>query len=203
MNKERMKKKMKIKPFLFRKKDVKYGEIFDKKYNLYNEFISPYGGTYETTKSLENPILQGLSMIAKMPWASEKGTNGILESYTKDLEYLENYSYNKTISPLVEKLLDENKNLSDENLNKLLKIIYDNYIIKWTKLWDSQNFEYNPIENYDMTENFDENMNSNTDNKTNTTEDKTQNYGKTINNTLEENKTINLSETNNIKNTGT
>ena len=69
-----------------------------------------------------------------------------------DLDYLGNYSGEKTISNLVRLLLDENKKLTSAALDRLSDIIHSLYNDKWSGLWATQNLEYNPIENYNMRE---------------------------------------------------
>lgn len=69
-----------------------------------------------------------------------------------DLDYLGNYSGEKTISNLVRLLLDENKKLTNAALDRLSDIIHSLYNDKWSGLWATQNLEYNPIENYNMRE---------------------------------------------------
>lgn len=68
-----------------------------------------------------------------------------------DMEYFGNKSGDKLTSPLVDKLL-VNDVITDENLNRLASILASIYGENWLKLWQTLKFEYNPIENYDMTE---------------------------------------------------
>ena len=69
-----------------------------------------------------------------------------------DIDYYGNNSGDKFISPLVEKLLGENEELTTANMQTLANIIFTKYGLKWTKLWATLSFEYNPIENYRMEE---------------------------------------------------
>lgn len=77
---------------------------------------------------------------------------GELEIYSElDMYYYGVYSGNKIISPLIEKLLVNNKILSDD-MPTIAKIIYTMFNKKWGKLWNVYNETYNPIENYNMIE---------------------------------------------------
>lgn len=69
-----------------------------------------------------------------------------------DLDYYGNHSGNKFISPLVEHLLSENGELSDANLNRLAQVIFTKHGRNWSELWETLNYEYDPIENYNMIE---------------------------------------------------
>lgn len=67
-----------------------------------------------------------------------------------DLEYYLNHSANKFISPLVDRLYDDN---SSTYLSKTANVIVNKFADKWNKLYDALiDAEYNPIENYSMVE---------------------------------------------------
>ena len=98
-------------------------------------------------------------------WLTSGGIFSILNTYDVpwkddinasilDVEYFGNISGNKTISPLIAKILskDNASTLSDARKNQLALIIYNLNVLKWSKLWETFNLEYNPISNYDMTE---------------------------------------------------
>lgn len=78
------------------------------------------------------------------PWAS----------LTLDIEYFGNHSGNKTISPLVERLLKiaESTEVDRETLDTIVDIIKNRYAVTWEKLYAVMSAEYDPIENYSMTE---------------------------------------------------
>jgi hypothetical protein len=80
-----------------------------------------------------------------VPW---KNT---VESKTLDIAYHGGYSGNKIISPLLENMLTDGS-LSDDSANMIAMSIVAICGTNWSKLWDTLNFEYNPIENYSMTE---------------------------------------------------
>lgn len=86
-----------------------------------------------------------------------------------DLLFLSKYG-EREISPIIESLLDENKQLSNEKLELLGAIILNMF----SHSWDSQNAvltaEYDPLENYyetlQTTRNSTNNSTTNTDNNT-------------------------------------
>ena len=86
-----------------------------------------------------------------------------------DLLFLSKYG-EREISPIIESLLDENQQLSDEKLQVLGDVIRNMF----AHSWDSQNAvltaEYNPLENYyetlETTRNSTNNSTINTDNNT-------------------------------------
>ena len=94
-----------------------------------------------TTKGIFN-YLNSLDV----PWKTENISGDL------DLDYYGNNSGDKFISPLVEKLLGENDELTMVNMAALANIIFTKYGLKWEKLKSTLNFEYNPIENYKMVE---------------------------------------------------
>lgn len=69
-----------------------------------------------------------------------------------DIQYHGNLSGGKFISPLVYNLLDENRHLTPENRHTLALVLFNMFGKNWQKLFDTLNFEYNPIENYNMVE---------------------------------------------------
>ena len=69
-----------------------------------------------------------------------------------DLDYMGNISGQKTISPLVSRVLGDNTTLTSENITQLANVIYALNGTRWTKLFATLLFDYNPISNYDMTE---------------------------------------------------
>ena len=63
------------------------------------------------------------------------------------LDYYLGHSGNKKISPLVNKLLENDESTY---IATLCDIIYNKFINKWTHIYSALEMEYNPIENYDM-----------------------------------------------------
>lgn len=128
-----------------------------------------------------------------------------------DMYYYGNVSGNKIISPLVEKLLNsETGVLEDEDLSILARIVYNMYNKKWDRLWGVFQSEYNPTENYNMVETGNETSNlthgetvTRTDNLTQTRTDnlthtKTGTETENPNITESRNQTINSNTTDNI-----
>ena len=68
-----------------------------------------------------------------------------------DIDYYSNHSANKIVSGLVDNIVT-NPPASSENLATIAGVIFALYNSKWSKLWATMNFVYNPIENYNMVE---------------------------------------------------
>ena len=78
---------------------------------------------------------------------------GTTDSVILDTEYIGNVSGEKTVSPLVRKLVDSTTGkLSTDNITKLANILISINRLRWEKLWATYSITYNPIHNYDMTE---------------------------------------------------
>ena len=86
-------------------------------------------------------VLQGFDV----PWKNDN------ISVSLDIEYYGSISGEKYISPLIEKIKSAEVLTTDEKgiLATSLMAIYGR---NWGKLWDTMEFDYNPIENYSMTE---------------------------------------------------
>lgn len=69
-----------------------------------------------------------------------------------DMQYHGNHSGHKLTSPLVDDLLDGSTALTTDQKKQLAAVCVSIYGKNWAKLWSTLEFEYNPIENYDMTE---------------------------------------------------
>lgn len=80
-----------------------------------------------------------------IPWKSEEMEMEL------DLDYYNNRSGSKIISPLLFSLTGGNE-ITETDLETLASILFKIYGKRWIKLWDTMNFEYNPIENYSMVE---------------------------------------------------
>ena len=115
-------------------------------------------------------------MIKCFPeWYDNTGTGGIFKDIatgraetfpwlanaaTLDMEYFGNKSGNKSVSPIIEKFIDQNIDAKVQNpfvltttqRTALANIIVNRYSEKWIKLYALLSKEYNPIENYSMTE---------------------------------------------------
>lgn len=137
----------------------------------------------------------------EVPWRSLN--NGL----SMDIEYFGNKSGGRIISPLVERLLNEEGELTEANKTVLLNIIFNRYRESWGKLWDAITATYSPLENYNLTETEEENnegTNERTESTTGsetetTTEDNEASETVTESETVEGTKT----DTGTLSNTGT
>ncbi len=68
-----------------------------------------------------------------------------------DQEYFGLHAGNKPVSPIVQRYIN-NEVISQENANKLARIIINRFGENWLKLAKIYGFEYNPIHNYNMQE---------------------------------------------------
>lgn len=117
-----------------------------------------------------------------------------------NLQYYGNVSGDKPISPLVNKLLGDNETLSAANMTSLANVLIAMYGLKWNKLWDTTQLEYNPIENYSMVEGediIDKTVTSRKTTYNTTTQDVgtdqlTNNLTQTLTNALTDTKTLDL-----------
>ena len=80
-----------------------------------------------------------------VPWKTS------ISSVALDLEYYGNVSGGKTISPLLRRLLVDGV-VPESALTRLANSLYSMNALRWSKLWNTYQLEYNPIENYRMTE---------------------------------------------------
>lgn len=80
-----------------------------------------------------------------VPWKTD------ISSISLDLEYFGNISGDKTVSPLVRKL-SVNGVLSSNAITKIAQSLYNMHGLRWSKLWNTYQLEYDPIQNYNMTE---------------------------------------------------
>ena len=81
-----------------------------------------------------------------VPWAGEDIATLL------DSEYHYNIAGMREVSPLVLHKLANAEELTAEARADIARIIFSLYSMRWIKLWATMQFEYNPIENYDMTE---------------------------------------------------
>ena len=92
-------------------------------------------------------IFTSLNTITPLPWADDEN----ISNTALDIEYFGNVSGGKIVSPLIDRIV-EGDTISSSEITKISTIIISMYYQKWSKLYDTLNFEYNPIENYDMLE---------------------------------------------------
>lgn len=108
-------------------------------------------------------------------WYDNIGTGGIFKDIatgrtetfpwlanaaTLDMEYFGNKSGNKSVSPIIEKFIEQNIDAEVQNpfilttaqRTAIANIIVNRYSEKWQKLYALLSKEYDPIENYLMTE---------------------------------------------------
>lgn len=83
-------------------------------------------------------------------------------SENASIDFCRQYLYHnklKTLSSFITEIIDSDSlqqysglySLSDGGFQTISSIIERKYLEKWNKLWDTLNFEYNPIKPYDMT----------------------------------------------------
>ena len=92
-------------------------------------------------------IFTAINAIEPVPWAGDENISNL----ALDIEYFGNISGGKIVSPLIDRIV-EGETISNSEIAKIANIIISMYYQKWGKLFDTLNFEYNPIENYDMLE---------------------------------------------------
>ena len=93
-----------------------------------------------------NGVFSDLQKL-NVPWKSENMEQSL------DLAYLGLHSGCKLVMPFIAQLMaNNNGTLSDENRTTLAQMLVNLYGVQWQKQWDTLSFDYNPIENYDMTE---------------------------------------------------
>lgn len=85
-----------------------------------------------------------------VPWKSTITAQSIED------DYIGNFSGDKVVSPLVEKLLDDDNELTDTALNRLATTLYNKYGDGWQRAWDALQEEYDPLHNYDGVETYSE-----------------------------------------------
>ncbi len=103
---------------------------------LYNAFPKALsgGGIFASLENLD------------VPWKGQ----GIASAL--DLDYFGGVSGDKWVSPLVTRLLTDGEYLTDDKISSLAGMLVTVYGKQWTKLYATLNFEYEPIENYNMIE---------------------------------------------------
>lgn len=82
-----------------------------------------------------------------IPWKDEDIATEL------DTAYLYNNSGNKIPSAMVWHFVDsETKHIETADAILLAKVLFALFNKRWSRLWDTMEFEYNPISNYDMVE---------------------------------------------------
>lgn len=110
---------------------------------------------------------------------------------TLDRAYYGLISGSKIISPVVKRFLVDGE-LSGDRQVHIANIVWQMYGVNWTKLYKTLSFEYNPIDNYNMTETTEETIKSDHDN----TATRTDNTS--INQTSTETRTPNITQKNKV-----
>lgn len=101
---------------------------------------------YEVTDLDEvGGIFSALASLS-VPWSSD------ISATILDIEYYNNISGEKRISPLVSRILGESEKISATNTARLASIAYAMNMPNWQKQYETLSLEYNPIENYRMVE---------------------------------------------------
>ena len=98
----------------------------------------------EVTLNL-NGIFSAFDSVDDIPWKN------VVSGTILDRDYYLNQSGYKYCSPLTEYYITDGV-INAVNYAQLAEIISELYLTKWVKLWQTMSFEYNPINNYDMTE---------------------------------------------------
>ena len=94
---------------------------------------------------ISDNIMSDLSDFS-VPWSTEQlNTSLDLGYYTQ--------SGQKNIAPFLYDILDGAETLTTANRTKVAGMVFKIFNRKWTRLWDANIAEYNPISNYDMVEN--------------------------------------------------
>ena len=81
-----------------------------------------------------------------MPWGNDP------QHIFLDIYYEGNH-YDRLISPLVTKRLNDNNKITETNLATLAQIVWAIFGEKWAHIYETLQIEYDPLSNYDMVEN--------------------------------------------------
>ena len=85
-----------------------------------------------------------LKNLTGIPWGNDAALAAKL-----DLIYLSNHSGERYVSPILNK---EDTVLTSSYKDSVIAAAFEIYKNRWTRLWEVNNAEFNPIQNYDMTE---------------------------------------------------
>lgn len=86
------------------------------------------------------------SAMSELPWEEEVSADLL------DLDYYGNHSGWKKCAPIIYKLFDDNFELSQEDIAKLADLVAAKFLPNWTNLWNTYHFEYDPINDYEISE---------------------------------------------------
>lgn len=118
---------------------------------------------------INNGIFKYLETYAPV-WSGE------IDSDVLNLDYYGNRSGRKSISKMLECVLNGAETLSNTQLQQIAKLIYQKFGYSWSKAYEALHTEYEPLENYNKVVN--ENItNEGTDNNTETRELVTKHTG--------------------------
>lgn len=92
-------------------------------------------------------VFELVGKLVEFPWHGDAN----ITDKGLDFDYHGNHSGRKTASPLLQVLADNNV-VSQDDVSVLAEVIKSEYLMRWSKLWDTLTFQYNPIENYSMIE---------------------------------------------------
>lgn len=128
---------------------------------------------------LYDPIWFGKMTTA--PWFNE------IPAQQLAIKYIGQRSGSRITSPLLDDLLED----EEPDINTIIaNVLTSCEIYRWEKLWNTLNYEYNPIENYSMTENSTDTRESTSNNTDTTTDSRTNKETTTIENTSNVDNTI-------------
>lgn len=97
-----------------------------------------------------------LASMTDAPWASGEYAASSDDIERLDVLYVFQHSGDKYVVPLMKMFLDENGKLTETSLPEAADMALALWKKKWTALWEVNNAEYDPIENYRMTEHEEE-----------------------------------------------
>lgn len=109
---------------------------------------------------INNGVFKHMSINNTLPWADE------ITPEQLDLQYHGNHSGLKITSVILDKFI-KNGVVPENDLIRLTDMIYKINAERWSKLYATLKFEYDPISNYDMIEN--ESVNNKNTSKANST----------------------------------
>lgn len=94
-------------------------------------------------------IMSALTDLGGMPWSDTWTAEEL------DTVYYTWQSGCKTPSVFLSRLMGDDETITQDVLNIAATAIKARYLKRWQKLWETLEFDYNPINNYDMVETSD------------------------------------------------
>lgn len=91
-------------------------------------------------------VFTQLNNLTTTPWGNSVSSFGL------DIAYHGQRSGDKFVAPMVYNWLDDNAELTDDGILKIVSGISSRYYQKWNHLWDVYISEYNPLNTYNLTE---------------------------------------------------